>query len=111
MRLPSEVARWISFTLHGSRSMTDGEDWSARRLRHPVEITATIHYAHGHESTALVSDLSLDGCRLKGWFVIGEFLDLTIPKIGRVRGQIRWAIGGEAGVRFLPSTVAAANED
>jgi hypothetical protein len=76
------------------------EDWPERRHRHDVELPADVHYPDGHTSKAKVSNLSLDGCRLTGWFRIGDYLELTIPKIGRVRGQVRWAVGGHAGVRF-----------
>ncbi|NJC05289.1 hypothetical protein GGQ97_001082 [Sphingomonas kaistensis] len=80
--------------------MTNLEEWPARRLRHEVELDADVHYPDGHCSKAKVSNLSLDGCRLSGWFRIGDYLELTIPRIGRVRGQVRWAVGGQAGVRF-----------
>ena len=83
--------------------MSNLEEWPARRLRHDVELDADVHYPDGHSSKARVSNLSLDGCRLTGWFRIGDHLELTIPKIGRVRGQVRWAVGGHAGIRFIRS--------
>ena len=79
-------------------------------MRHPVELVAQIHYLDGHGTEARISNLSLDGCRLHGWYRIGDVLELTIPDIGRVRGQVRWAIGGNAGIRFLPSTTTIASE-
>jgi hypothetical protein len=48
---------------------------------------------------------------LQGWYRIGDVLELTIPRIGRVRGQVRWALGGNAGIRFLPSTAVASSEE
>jgi hypothetical protein len=83
------------------------EDWPWRRLRHEVELVAEIQYPDGHRTEATISNLSLDGCRVQGWYRIGDVLELTIPKIGRVRGQVRWAIGGKAGIHFLPATQAA----
>lgn len=84
--------------------MTGSEEWNERRHRHSVELEAEVRYVGGHSSKAMVSDLSLEGCRIKGWFRIGEPLELTIPGIGMVRGQVRWAIGGEAGIRFRPGS-------
>lgn len=81
--------------------MTKFEEWPERRLRHACELTADVHYPDGHSSNTTVSNLSLEGCRLTGWFRIGDHLELTIPRIGRVRGQVRWAVGGEAGIRFV----------
>ena len=87
--------------------MTNSDGWPERRLRHDVELAAQVHYPDGHTSSAAVSNLSLEGCRVQGWFRIGDVLDFTIPSIGRVRGQVRWAIGGHAGIRFLTATEAA----
>jgi len=87
------------------------EDWPERRHRHDVELSAEVHYPDGHTSQAAVSNLSLDGCRLTGWFRIGDRLELTIPKIGRVRGQVRWAVGGHAGIRFERAAVADGKAD
>jgi hypothetical protein len=82
------------------------EGWPNRRHRHDVEITAEVHYPDGHSREVLVSNLSLDGCCVHGWFRIGDMLELTMPKIGRVRGQVRWALAGKAGIRFMPATEA-----
>ena len=86
--------------------MKNEEDWPERRHRHDVEIKAEVHYPDGYQRQVVISNLSLDGCRIHGWFRIGEMLELTIPKIGRVRGQVRWALAGEAGIRFLASAEA-----
>lgn len=80
--------------------MTNSEDWPDRRFRRDVELEADVRYPNGHGSKAMISNLSSDGCRLTGLYRIGEQLELEIPGIGSVRGQVRWAIGGEAGVRF-----------
>ena len=87
--------------------MSKGENWPERRLRHEVELVGEVHYPDGHRTEAMISNLSLDGCRLQGWYRIGDVLELTIPRIGRVRGQVRWALGGNAGIRFLPATGTA----
>jgi hypothetical protein len=86
------------------------DDWPGRRLRHEVELVAEVHYPDGHRAEALISNLSLDGCRMQGWYRIGDVLELTIPRIGRVRGQVRWALGGNAGIRFLPSAQSGSEQ-
>lgn len=60
-------------------------------------------HADGSTTRTIVSDLSLDGCRVVGWFRIGDAVRLKIPRIGEVRGQVRWAMNGQAGVRFVPN--------
>ena len=82
----------------------DSDDVRARRFRHEVELDAEVHYPDGHTSKARLTNLSLEGCRLAGWFRIGDRLEFTIPNIGRVRGQVRWAVGGHAGIRFIASS-------
>ena len=81
--------------------MNNEEDWPDRRHRHDVDLTVDVHYPDGHSRKAAVTNLSLDGCRVHGWFRIGNLLDFDLPRIGRIRGQVRWAIGGEAGIQFL----------
>jgi hypothetical protein len=75
-----------------------------------VKLEAEIHYPDGHQSNASVTNLSLEGCQVQSWFRIGDMLELTLPRIGRVQGQVRWAVGGKAGIRFLPAAGEAANE-
>ena len=77
------------------------EEVPARGLRHEVELEAEVHYPDGHSSKTRLSNLSLDGCQLTGWFRVGDRLEVTIPRIGRVRGEVRWAVGGKAGIRFI----------
>ena len=56
-----------------------------------------------------VSDLSLDGCCLTGCFLVGERIEVTIPRIGRHSAEIRWALVGRAGARFIRSVAPAAS--
>ena len=56
--------------------------------------------ADGREFDSVVSDLSLDGCCITGRFAIAETLTVTLPRIGRLTGQVRWSIGNRSGLRF-----------
>jgi hypothetical protein len=90
--------------------VTNVNDWPDRGLRHQVQLEAEVHYPQGHQSKALIANLSLDGCQLQGWFRVGDMLELIIPRVGRVRGQVRWAVAGSAGIRFLPRAGQASEE-
>ena len=81
----------------------DMDDLPERRLRHRVQLEADVVQPDGSAAQTIVSDLSLDGCKVAGWYRIGDIVQLRIPKIGLVRGQVRWAINGRAGLRFLPN--------
>lgn len=86
-------------------------DLPERRQRHRVQLEADVVQPDGSTTQTIVSDLSLDGCRVAGWFRIGDMVQLRIPKIGLVRGQVRWAINGRAGLRFLPTAGSKAGAD
>lgn len=49
---------------------------------------------------AVFENVSRQGCCILGDFEIGECLVVTLPKIGTVGAQVRWSIGGRAGLRF-----------
>ena len=61
--------------LDGTSRVKKPDDWPGRRLRHEVELVAEVHYPDGHRAEALISNLSLEGCRMQGWYRIGDVLD------------------------------------
>lgn len=77
--------------------------WIGRQDRFPVEVEAVVHRADGSKSSALVSNISSEGCRLDAAdeFRIGELLTIAIPRIGQVKAQVRWALSGSAGAKFV----------
>ncbi len=79
----------------------NSNDWPERRQRHKVQLDAEVVRTDGSTVATIVSELSTEGCRVVGWFRIGDPVTLRIPRIGEVRGQIRWAMNGLAGVRFV----------
>jgi hypothetical protein len=81
----------------------NSENWPDRRQRHRVQLEAELIQTDGSRAKTIVSDLSLEGCRVAGWFRIGDTVHLKLPRIGEVRGQVRWAMNGRAGVRFIPT--------
>ena len=56
----------------------------------------------GVETDVVVTDISADGCRLQtdGSPLIGEEVRLRVGRMGDYPGQIRWALGQEAGMIF-----------
>jgi hypothetical protein len=79
------------------------QGWIGRRDRHPVEIDAVVHRTDGTKSAVKLSNFSEDGCRIEAEeaFGIGERLQIAIPRMGKVKAQVRWAIPGSVGARFL----------
>lgn len=74
-----------------------------RGPRVATDLKARLMRADGQEIPVVISDISKDGFKLRSdaQLMIGERVDLCMPKTGDVPVQIRWAIGGEAGGIFL----------
>ncbi len=73
----------------------------ARRLRHTVRLDASVTRSGGFELKTVVTDLSLDGCGLLGYFQPSEIIEIAIRTIGRLKAQVQWVSHGRAGARFL----------
>ena len=86
----------------------DKGNWLDRRLRHAVNLDASVTRSNGTVLSCTVSDFSLDGCCLSGFFKIGEQVEVRIRAIGVLPAEIRWAVLGRAGARFLARPSRAA---
>lgn len=77
--------------------------WVGRKDRHPVTVDAVVHREDGTNITVTLVDFSDEGCRIDSdeHFRIGEHIEIDLPKLGRVKAQIRWALPESAGARFL----------
>ena len=77
--------------------------WIGRKDRFPVEIDAVAHRTDGSKVPVKLSNFSDQGCRLEGGrdFNVGERLQIAVPRMGNVKAQVRWALPGAAGTRFL----------
>lgn len=77
--------------------------WVGRNDRHPVEVDAVVHRDDGSRESVKVSNFSEEGCRIEtdADLPIGERLQIAIPRMGRIKAQVRWALSGSAGARFL----------
>jgi hypothetical protein len=74
-----------------------------RKDRHPVVVEAVVHRPDGSKSPVRLTNFSDDGCRIEAElsFRIGERLQIAIPRMGQVKAQVRWAMVGSAGAKFL----------
>lgn len=79
------------------------QEWIGRRDRHPVEIDAVVLRTDGSKVSVRLTNFSDQGCRMEGNapFHIGEKLRIAVPRMGQVKAQVRWAMSGSAGTRFL----------
>ena len=77
--------------------------WVGRKDRHEVEIDAVVHRSDGSKQPVKLSNLSDEGCRIDcdNGFHIGERLQIAIPRMGHIKAQVRWALPGSAGARFV----------
>jgi hypothetical protein len=87
----------------GSILMHRVYDWVGRKDRHPVEIDAVVHRDDGSKQPVKLSNFSDEGCRIESArdFLIGERLQIAIPRMGQVKAQVRWALPGSAGAKFI----------
>ena len=77
--------------------------WIGRNDRQRVEIDALVHRDDGTTQPVKLTNLSEHGCRIEadGDFRIGERLQIAVPRLGELKAQVRWAIAGSAGAKFL----------
>ena len=76
---------------------------SDRDARHGVNLIAWVSI-DGAGAPAHIVDLSERGFGAKSWALmrIGSEIEVGLPGLGTVRAQVRWALGGVFGARFLP---------
>ena len=77
--------------------------WIGRKDRDSVVLDAVVHRTDGSKSPVRLTDFSEEGCRIQSEtdFRIGERLAIAIPRMGQVKAQVRWALHGDAGAKFL----------
>jgi hypothetical protein len=62
-----------------------------------------VHRHDGRKVAVKVSNFSDQGCRVETGesFRIGERFQISVPRMGNMKAQVRWALPGAAGTRFL----------
>lgn len=82
--------------------------WIGRKDRQPVAVDAVVHRADGTSSAVKLSNISDEGCRIEsgGDLRIGEQVEIAIPEYGQLKAQVRWALAGSAGAKFLADSDA-----
>ena len=78
-------------------------EWVERKSRYPVEVDAIIFRSDGRKSSARLKDLSDGGCRMEtpGVFKLEERIQISIPRMGKIKARIQWITPDEAGARFI----------
>jgi hypothetical protein len=79
------------------------QGWVGRKDREEVAIDAVVHRDDGSAAPVKLTNFSDEGCRIEAEneFRIGERLHIAIPRMGKVKAQVRWALPGSAGAKFL----------
>jgi hypothetical protein len=79
------------------------QGWIGRKDRQPVRIDAVVHRGDGRAESVCLTNVSDEGCRIEteGEFLIGERLEIAIPRFGHLKAQVRWALPGSAGAKFV----------
>lgn len=77
--------------------------WPERRDRRQVYVTAVAYLPDGTPIAVRLTDISYEGCQVEtdAMLPIGEKLKLALPRLGDISAQVRWALPGKAGMRFL----------
>lgn len=79
------------------------QGWVGRKDRQSVAIDAVVHRSDGSTLAVRLTDVSEEGCRLEGeeTLAIGEKVEIAVARLAPVKAQVRWALPGSAGTRFL----------
>ena len=88
----------------------DGAAPLEHRVRRPVALQAQVKRAGGSLVSAVVTDLSFEGCALQSATPLepGEAVQLTVHNRGGIEAIVRWASGNRAGLLFQPAAEATA---
>jgi hypothetical protein len=71
-----------------------------RATRNRVILSAMLTRHGGGMQDVALEDLSIDGCCVRGYFNVGERVELCLPRMGCFVADVRWARRGFAGLRF-----------
>jgi hypothetical protein len=84
------------------------QDWRKRAPRRKVSLSGVAYCDDGSQHRMVVTNMGYDGCHIiaERCLSVGETLKLSIPGMGIVAVQVRWAADEQAGVRFLVGTTA-----
>jgi hypothetical protein len=83
--------------------MSRVQGWTGRKDRRPVEVDAVLQRSDGTKAAVRLVNFSGEGCRIEAAtdLQIGERVQIAIPRMGQMKAQVRWALLGSAGAKFL----------
>jgi hypothetical protein len=87
----------------------DGAALLEARVRRPVALQAQAKRSDGSVMSAVVTDLSFEGCALQSGSALeaGEAVQLTVQNRGAIEAIVRWVSGTKAGLLFRPDAESA----
>ncbi|WP_275402009.1 PilZ domain-containing protein [Sphingomonas ginkgonis] len=73
-----------------------------RRDRFPVRVSATVAVDDRDPVPCVMLNISQDGCRIETdqTLPIGSMVIIHEPRLGTLRGTVRWSLLGSSGCRF-----------
>ena len=82
----------------------DGAASLEHRVRRPVALQARARRSDGSLVSAVVTDLSFEGCGLQSGSALeaGEAVQLSVQNRGAIEAIVRWVSGSRAGLLFRP---------
>lgn len=69
-------------------------------MRHVLKLDAFVSRPGEPRIKTTLSDLSIDGCQIAGFFRQGEALTIEIDSLGQFKAIVQWARLARAGLRF-----------
>jgi hypothetical protein len=86
-------------------------DWKQRASRRSASLTGSAHRSDGSAVRVLITNISYGGCHVlaEGELEAGEALTLAVTNSGRMKAQVRWVTGDQAGLTFVAGVSAVEN--
>ena len=74
-----------------------------REERRRVKLEASVRLPGRQPVPVTILDLTYEGCKIAApvQLLVGDKLQLTVPKLGVLESEVRWYANGRAGLRFL----------
>lgn len=71
-----------------------------RVTRHPVTLTGELLASDGQPRSVKVENFSLQGCCVRSTLPVGEWVSISLPRMGCFEAEVRWGRSGRTGLRF-----------
>jgi hypothetical protein len=86
----------------GRARVVSAESIRKRAPRREKKVKGFARRSDSQVEPAFFENVSDSGCCILGDYKIGEWMVVSIPTLGTMQAQVRWAIGGRAGLKLAP---------